>query len=77
MAVARVNINDIVSVQGYYSTAVFAYMWKKHSRNAKGKFLNLTKVDQNVLPTLPSFPICWKFSNALLQLLLIIMQFEC
>ena len=75
MAVARVNINDIVSVQSYHSTAAFAYMWKKHSGHAKGKFLNLTKVDQNVLPTLPNFPICWKFSSALLQLSLIIMKF--
>lgn len=77
MAVARVNINDIVSVQGYYSTAASAYMWKKHSGHAKGKFLNLTKVDQNVLPILPNFPTCWKFSNALLQLLMIIMKFIC
>ena len=40
MATARININDMFSVQDYNSAAGFTDMWKKQSGDAKGKFPN-------------------------------------
>lgn len=77
MAAARININDMFAVQDYNSAAGFTDMWKKQSGDTKGKFPNWTNVVQSVLPFLPNFPLCWKFSNALIHLMLIIMKFIC